>query len=332
MKTITVSAPGKLMLFGEHSVVYGHPCIVTAVDQRLSLTIEIQKNQSGIQINAKDVDVENYKKSFDDLGTGEIPKGVRFVETALLNFFEKYPKMLQKVQKENLGFFIQTQSDFKATFGFGSSSASTVCVIKALSEIFGIGLSERELFDLSYKTVLDIQKSGSGFDVASAIYGGTIYFSGKDKQIETLNVSELPLIVGYSGQKADTATLIAEVSVRYTEEKEVIDSLFLLTTQAVNRAKDALVKKDWETLGVLMNQNQEYLKSLGVSTEMLDKMIFSAVESGAYGAKLSGAGGGDCMIAISSPGKQSHVCDSIENVGGEVIDVKTNAEGVRVEI
>src|SRR3990167_10871144 len=89
MKKITVSAPGKLMLFGEHAAVYGRPYIVTAVGQRMKATVELTQD-SVFQLNAPDVNVENYKKPMDQLGQGDIPKGAKFVEIAVKNFLGKY--------------------------------------------------------------------------------------------------------------------------------------------------------------------------------------------------------------------------------------------------
>ena len=81
MNKVTVSAPGKLMLFGEHAVVYDHPCLVTAVDQRINLTAEILETPD-FELEASDVDVTGYKKPISELGQGEIPKGAKFVEIA----------------------------------------------------------------------------------------------------------------------------------------------------------------------------------------------------------------------------------------------------------
>src|SRR5258708_16983686 len=121
---ITVSAPGKLMLFGEHAVVYGKPCIVTACDQRMKVTVELL-DKPLFQLNAPDVQIENYQKPIAQLGKGDIPKGAKFVEIALYNFYNDYKG----------GIRIITKSEFSSQFGFGSSSASTVCTVKALSEL-----------------------------------------------------------------------------------------------------------------------------------------------------------------------------------------------------
>lgn len=323
MKTVTVSAPGKLMLFGEHAVVYGKPCIVTSVNQRLSL--RVQKNDEPVfLLNAPDVDIKNYSKLMTHLGEGEIPKGAKFVEIATRNFFEKYSEVIPA----EAGIQLETIAQFKSTFGFGSSSASAVCTIKALSELFEIKLTEKQIFDLANKTVLDIQGLGSGFDLAAAIYGGILYFVTGGKTIQPLVISHLPLIVGYTGVKADTATIIKEVKARFEEKPQELNKIYEGIGIIVKKAKTAFAKKDFKQLGELMNANQKYLEELGVSTNKLSSMINAARNAGAHGAKLSGAGGGDCMIALAPESKITAVKKAIENAGGKILEVKVNTEGL----
>ncbi len=322
MNKITVSAPGKLMLLGEHAVVYNHPCLVTAVDQRMRATVEAL-DVLEFQLEATDVNVTGYKKPLNELGVGDIPKGAKFVEIALKNLSEKYPL--------KTGIKVTTTSEFSSQFGFGSSSASTVCTVKAVSEILGLNLSNKEIFDLSYKTVLDIQGKGSGFDVAAAVYGGILYFVTGGKVIEPLDIKSLPLIVGYSGVKADTVTLVNNVKESFANRQDRLNEIYNEIEKLVNQAKDALVKKNWKKFGELMNENQKYLSELGVSIDKLDNMIKGALDAGAYGAKLSGAGGGDCMIVLCSVQGKPNIEKAIEATGGEIINVKANAEGVRIE-
>lgn len=324
--SITISAPGKLMLLGEHVVVYDRPCIVTAVNQRMKATVKLL-NEPIFQLEAPDIQVENYQKPMSKLGKGNIPKGAKFVEIAVTNFLIRHPERLAK----DLGVKVTTSSEFSSQFGFGSSSASTVCTIRALSEITGVNLDNKAIFDLAYKTVLDIQGKGSGFDVAAAIFGGTIYYVTLGKVIEPLRINTLPLLVGYSGIKADTVTLVNQVAKKAKTDPEMIEDICDNIGKLVEQAKQALLSKDWQSLGRLMNSNQKLLKTLGVSTEKLNNMISAAVSAGAYGAKLSGAGGGDCMIALVPEDKTQTVKNGITSAGGQVIDIEANAEGVTVE-
>lgn len=309
------------MLFGEHSVIYGRPCIVTAVNQRMRVTVEVTKD-SGIELVAPDVGIKSFKASIST-PLDKLPKGARFVFAAVNNFNRRF--------KVISGLHIKTQSDFSSKFGFGSSSSVTVCVVKALSEIFDIEVNNNMLFDICYRSVLDVQGVGSGFDIAAAIWGGTLYFVGGGKKIKCISKKELPLVVGYTGIKADTATLIKNVLELRKSNRKQVDLIFDVIDSVVERASKSIVDGDFKILGKQANLNQGLLDSLGVSTPELSNLIFAVRYAGAYGAKLSGAGGGDCMISFVPNDKRISVGRAIEKAGGKVISIKTGAEGVRIE-
>ena len=300
---IKVSAPGKLMLFGEHAVVYHRSCLVTAVSSRIY--VEVKKTPGRFKIEAPQV------------------KDVRFVEETVAVFKEKY--------KTGNGLSIKTQSDFSCHYGFGSSSAVTVATIFALSNLYQLNLSKTDIFNLGYKVTLDVQGVGSGFDIAAATYGGTLYFITAGKTIQPLEIEELPLVIGYSGVKADTPKIVKSLKSKVKNDETKYSKIFDQIKEIVEEAKKELEQKNWKKIGELMNDNQQLLQKLGVSTKRLDKMCQAAVAAGAYGAKLSGAGGGDCMIAIVERGKREQVRKAIESVGGQIIRVDNNAEGAKVE-
>lgn len=267
------------MLLGEHAVVYGYPCIVTAIDQRLVVQ------------------------------SGEPEGDTRFISAAIRAWGKGDEKF-------------SATSSFSGKYGFGSSSAVTVATLKAIRP----DATNREIFDAAYKIVLDIQGKGSGFDVAAAVYGGTLYYI-QNKTIEPLAIKDMPLIVGYTGAKVDTVSLIDQVAQKKKENPEKVERIFEAIAKLVEEAKIKMLDGDWERVGKLMDFNQEYLRDLGVSSEKLETLISAAKKAGAYGAKLSGAGGGDCMIALGPP----KIRDAITQAGGEVVKVTPNAEGVRVE-
>lgn len=300
---IKVSAPGKLMLFGEHAVVYNRPAIVTAVSSRIH--VEIEKIKSGFKIESPQV------------------KDVRFVDETIKVFRQYYPF--------NFGLWIKTKSDFSTQYGFGSSSAVTVALLYGLSKIIEKKLTKNEIFKLGYEINLNVQGVGSGFDIAAATYGKTLYFLTGGKIIDEIKINDLPLVVGYSGNKADTPLIVKKLKEKIKKNQGKYERIFDEISDIVNKAKSFLIKKNWQKVGELMNKNHQLLQNLGVSTKKLDQMCQAAIKGGAYGAKLSGAGGGDCMIALVPKKEFKKVKKNIVKVGGEIIEVCGNAQGVSLE-
>jgi len=298
---VKVSAPGKLMLLGEHAVIYDKPCLVAAVDKRM------------------EVEVEKVDKDMI-----EAPEGMdlRFVKMVLKKFKKEYRKG---------GVKVVTKNGFSSNYGFGSSAAVTVALSRALFELFEIKISKQELFDFGFKVVREVQGLGSGFDVAAAVYGGVSYFVKGGKKIEELKVRELPIVVGYTGVKAKTAELVRQVAELKKKQPEKVGAWLEQMGMMVEKGRKLLIKKKWQELGKLMSENQEILRHLGVSSQRLERLIEVAMEAGADGAKLSGAGKGDCMIVLVEEEKREGVEKAIEVAGGKVLRVRLGAEGVRRE-
>jgi mevalonate kinase len=253
-------------------------------------------------------------------------KDTRFVNQAIIDGTNAW-------NIKHKGLRIKTQSNFSNCYGFGSSSAVTVATLFALAQVFRKNVIQKQLFDTAYKTVLSIQGVGSGFDVAAATYGKTLLYVKGGSTIDelpwNLNTNGVSLVVGYSGVKADTTTIVKEIAKKREEQRDRVDRIFEAIGKLVIQAKAAGDKNDWETVGKLMNFDQEYLRDLGVSTEKLEAMILAANKAGAYGAKLSGAGGGDCMIALVPKEKKEAVEKAIASCG-KLVEVTVHAEGVMV--
>ncbi len=314
------------MLFGEHAVVYNRPCLVAAVSQRLF--VEVEKNsENKILIDAPEMKISGFTVSLADLDK-EQPNEIRFVLETVKNFFRKY--------NVESGLKIRTESQFSAKYGFGSSSAVTVCTIKALAELFEIKMEKKEIFDLAYKTVLDIQGVGSGFDIAAAIYGGVIYFLTGGKKIEPLEVKGIPLIVGYTGVKASTSEIVKAVKAEMEKDPEYYEKLYDDISQIVEKAKIAMENSNWPEVGRLMTENQEILRKFkapsaeyGVSSEIIEKLIEACQKAGAFGAKLSGAGVGDCIIALGED--KERIEEAIKEAGGIPVSVDIDYQGLKIE-
>jgi mevalonate kinase len=299
---IKTSAPGKLMLLGDYSVVYNNPCLVTAVDKRLYVEADIISAET------------------DEIVTPQVKESRFVLET--IAYFKNMYSIRESIR-------IKTQGDFSHQVGLGSSSAVTVATLYALSQLFKKNLSKRQLFDMCYSIVLSIQGVGSGFDIAAAVYGGTQYYVTGGKVIQPVNVSHLPLVVGYSGIKADTPFYIRKVAEAFKHRGTELNAIFTSITTLVEKAKIELESNNFQAVGECMTQNHSLLQKLGVSIPKLDEMVGAANAAGAWGAKLSGAGGGDCMIALVGEEKRDEVVHAIEKAGGEIIHVGLHAQGVQ---
>lgn len=295
-------APGKLMLVGEHAVVYGYPCIVAAVNRFVQARV-----------------VPSQTDRFTLSGSND----KRFVQAAR----DTYRKMFRSKSPID----IQTASQITG-YGLGSSAAIAVATIDALASFDGRALSKEELFRCAYASVLMVQKVASGFDVAASIWGGTIYFDGKTKTAQHLSSEALPLVVAWSGRKADTADLVARVAARYEKNKSAIAALFNRIGKEVLSARNALQTSDWKAFGACMRSNHMLLQQLGVSSPRLDACVEAAEKAGAYGAKLSGAGEGDCIIAVVAKEKQDSVIQALENAGGTPLSLTVGTAEKRSKV
>ncbi len=323
MKSVTVSAPGKLILLGDYAVVHNHPCLVAAIDQRFTLSARLL-DKPELRLNAPKLDLSNYQKPLEQLTIGIVPKAAEYIEYAVSEFIKRYP--------QKTGVQIDTAAaQMDAKFGFGTSAAATVATIKALAVLFDRDLDNRTIFDISYQTVQALKGVGSGFDMATATYGGFLYFVTGGKAIEPLTIKPFNLIVAYSGNKADTPSLIRAMNDQIKVYPQVIHGFFDVSEQIVEQARQDLQEGNMASLGKLLNMHQGLLAALGVSTPQLDKICQVALTAGAYGAKLSGAGGGDCAIVLAASDKTDTVIDVLNKAGFETMLLSAGSEGVRVE-
>lgn len=320
--SVTASAPGKLVLFGDHAAVYGKPCLVTAVDLRFYATIEAT-DEPDITISTPDLRAQGglYRVDAQNL-SAQNRRETAFVEAALRQVLAEF--------SPQMGLNITTDGP-AITYGLGSSSAITVAVIAAAAEHFDIQLGQRELFDLAYAAVLDVQGTGSGIDLAAAVCGGTVYYVKGGAVMERLPIDDLPVVIGYSGAKVSTTNLIHQVASLRAHQPDLISPILDLMGRISIRARDYMTDHNWAAVGELMNIHQGLLDSLGVNVPQLANLIFAAREAGAWGAKLSGAGGGDCMFALAPESDHQTIEQAIREASGIPVKIAANAPGVRIE-
>ncbi len=315
--SITATAPGKLMLMGEHAVVYGYPCLVTAVDLRYSVTLT-PADDATVTINTPQLHTSR-TVPLADAGAAS-PRATAFVEAVIARFRDHFGL--------TDGFTLTTDGP-QISYGLGSSSAVTVATAAALNQYANSGLDKKGLFNACFLAVMDVQGRGSGYDVASAIYGGTIYYRKDPFSVERLE--RVPsLLIGYSGSKVGTVGLVAGVADLRERFPELIDSVFDTIGPTVDAGFVALSEGDAVRFGALTNVHSGLTDALGVNTAILSRLVYAARDAGALGAKLSGAGGGDCMFALVTDATRAGVEAAITDAGGQIVRLPIDAPGVVV--
>ena len=321
MESATASAPGKLFLFGEHAVIHGTPSVVTAIDRRMTVTAA-KRNDDQIILTAPDRGMFNERISLEPI---KRTQESRFVSAAVGAFFGK--------TGQRSGLDISTKSEFSGLNSLGSSAAVTVATIKALDTLFGTKLSQRDIFDLGFKAhAQDVQGGrGSGFDIAAATYGGTLYYKKGGELIDPIRCDNMPLkYFTIPGIKFDTATMISAVGADKEKHKEVYEAVLSTVTVVIKQARSSIEAGDWHTVGRLMNINQSFLESIGVSTIQATRVIYAVRIAGAYGAKITG-GGGDNVICLSPEHHEQNILMAAEKECGRHVPVKPGEPGCRAE-
>ena len=314
---VTASAPGKLVLFGDHAVVHGYPGIVTAVDRRYQVSAR-RIDAAALQVRTSAGRL--HEVPFAALGETQDPD-IAYVVAAVNQLYARHP--LKR------GLQLLTSGP-RRSLGLGSSSAITVAALAAASRLYNIDLSPGELYCMARAAVLDVQGLGSGLDVAAAVYGGTCFLERAGEIPEALSVERLPLIIGYSGSKAGTVNLVKRVAGLRSRHPDLVEPVLGAMGRISIRARSCLEEGRWRDLGALTDVNQGLLEALGVSTSQLANLVYAARSAHAWGAKLSGAGGGDCVFAWADDSIRADVTAGLEAAGGEVADIACNVPGVKV--
>ncbi len=278
-KSYKASAPGSLMLFGEHAVLYGSMAIVQAIDKHITVTLT-PRDDDMIKITSA---LGKYHGSIKSI---KIQPPWEFVLTAL------------DLYKKQKGCDIDINSDFSATQGFGSSAAVNVATITVLEQWLRHETSPMRIFKQAKKVMLKVQGVGSGADIAASVFNGTITYKVKPLHIEKLK-HELPLTVQYCGYKTPTVTVIKQVAELKKHQPEIFKNIVATINSCVNAAVKAINVKDWAKVGKLMNIHQGLQEAMGTSDATLTRMIYELrSHKEIYGAKISGSGLGDCIIGL----------------------------------
>jgi len=323
---VVASAPAKIILFGEHFVVYGEPAIVLAIDRRVYAKVGLRQDKR-LYLRSMNLDLAAYYEN----DSFQVEHGNK--KEAKLKFKPvkvAVEKVLERC-KENVGLNIKIESTVPAAAGLGSSAAVAASVTAAVSTLLKINMSKEEIFRITYEAEKVVHGTPSGIDPAISTFGGSFLFQ-KDTGFKSLDVKmEIPLIVGNTGVARSTRSQVEKVRNLKEKYPQVITPIFLAAREIVLKAVEALKENDLESLGELMNINHALLYGLGVSDESLEWLINAARKAGALGAKLTGAGGGGCMIALARKENRERILEAIQRAGGNPFIARKTDEGVKIE-
>jgi len=323
---VVASAPAKIILFGEHFVVYGEPAIVVAIDRRAYAEAELRQDKR-LRFQSANLNTS----CFFENGVFKVEQGD--AKEARLKF-EPVKLAVEKVlaaSGKNVGLDITINSAIPVGAGLGSSAAVVASVTAAVSVLLGLEFSKQDIFRIAFEAERVVHGTPSGVDPAIATFGGTLLFQ-VDTGFKPLEVkTDIPLVIGNTGVERSTKIQVEKVRETMDSFPQIADPLRKAAREIVLRAVTALQENDLETLGRLMNINHALLYGIGVSDESLEWLTNAARKAGALGAKLTGAGGGGCMIALARPERLENVSEAIMRAGGSPFIAKKTDEGVKVE-
>lgn len=266
-------AGGKVILLGEHVVVHGQPAIVGGLDR-------------GVRVDV-------------DPAAGAAPVDERVAEVVRL------AARLLRVDGQPRA--IRISGDLPVGMGLGSSAALAVAVLRALATAYGRDPGPDEIAAHAHEIEKLFHGTPSGVDSTAATWGGLLWFeAGPPARHERLRLSApLPLVVLLSGSARSTSRTVGSLRERAAAAPEVYRPVFAAVGELVRAARHALEGGDRARLGELMTMNHGLLRACGVSTPELDALVDAALDAGARGAKLTGAGGGGAVIALPADDAES---------------------------
>ena len=291
------SAPGKVYLFGEHAVVYGEPAVPCAIEVRARVSVE-QRADDKLRIHAEDLSLDGFTVEYagETDGHPDVDVSESLLDAAMGYVDSAIEHVRAVTGEDDVGFDVTIESDIPLGAGLGSSAAVAVAAIDAGTRELGTTLTVDELADRAYRTESEVQGGqASRADTFCSATGGAVRVEGDD--CRSIEAPDLPIVIGFDGGAGDTGELVAGVRNLREEYAFAADTVEAIG-DIVRNGEEALAAGDVEELGRLMNFNHGLLSALGVSSRSLDSMVWAARNAGAEGAKLTGAGGGGCIVAL----------------------------------
>ena len=326
---VVSSAPGKVYLFGEHAVVYGEPAVPCAIERRAQVAVE-RRDDDRLRVHVEDLSLDGFTVEYGST-TDDVPDvaasqslveaGIGYVDAAV-------EQARDAAATPDAGFDIAVESEIPLGAGLGSSAAVTAACIDAAARELGVELASDEIADRAYRAELEVQNGeASRADTFCSATGGAVRVEGED--CRSLDAPDLPFVIGFDGGAGDTGELVAGVRALREEYDFAADTVESIG-DIVRHGEQALAEGDVTELGRLMNFNHGLLEALGVSSRSLDQMVWASRDAGALGAKLTGAGGGGCIVALD-PTDETETALKFTPGCEDAFRAGLDTDGVRVE-
>ena len=310
MKSIA-SAPGKVILFGEHFVEYGVKAILCSINKRVTVTAE-KTSERKISINSKIGKLEL-----------EPDKPISEINSPLKPFYYLANK---SIENKDSGIRIQIDSEIPLGAGLGSSSACCVAGAAAIFKLFG-NISKEEVLKLAIEAERTIFENTSGADCTVCTYGGIMEYDKDEgfKKIE--HEPNFQLVIINSNMEHSTQSMVSKVKKFENKNKEEFSKLSNLESKLVEDVLKLVKENKIQEIGQKMNQNQEYLENIGISNKELTKMIKIGQES-SFGAKITGSGGGGCIFALTNESNLQNILKKFKDNNYECFSTKIDFKGL----
>ena len=316
MPAISSTASGKIILFGEHSVVYGHPAIaipVTEVKARAIIRAAPRSPSGEIFVDAPDI---NLRSSYHDLPQDHpLAAAIRLVKSALSI---SNPPACQ----------IRVTSTIPIAASLGSGTAVSVALIRSLSAFMGRPLPDEQVSKLAYEVDRIHHGNPSGIDNSVITYAKPVYFE-RNEPIQIINMAvPLTILIADTGIPSPTSITVNDLNMRWEADPQRYNNIFFSVEEIVISARTAIETGKSIELGLLMSRNHNLLRDLGVSSPELDHLVKSALHVGALGAKMSGGGRGGNMIALPNQEDIVSLSTNLMNAGAVRV-IRSNLPAAR---
>ena len=323
------SAPAKVILFGEHFVVYGSPAILAAINKRISVEAHTIIHDENKIVIRSDIGVAG---EYRNNGKFNAVEGGSKAKAVLDPLYGAIRQVLLMRNKKNIGIEIGISSRVPTGIGLGSSAASCVATVAAVDSLFQKIPSREKVCKLAIESERLIHKRTSGADCYVSSFGGLIQYYSKSKSFKNIETKEpLSLVVASTGIMHSTSDLVAGVKKFKETNRTLFESLSKQATDICLQACTAIESGKCDKIGELMNENQIILQQIGISHHKVRDIIDICSKAGAIGAKMTGAGGGGAVIALAASKQESNkIASHIKAAGYQSFKVQIDYNGLYV--